>query len=74
VYPNVIVLWELYGPNEEDYRVLSGRSINTSSAVKEATVEVRFTAMRPGNYRLRTATTDLAGRSSVDWKEFTIGR
>jgi len=74
VYPNAIVLWELYGPNEEDYRILSGRSINTSATVKEATVEVRFTAMSPGTYRLRTATTDLAGRSSVDWKEFTVGQ
>jgi len=35
-------------------------------------VEVNFTVEKPGPYRLRAATTDLAGRSTVVWKEFRV--
>jgi hypothetical protein len=71
VYHNAMVLWELYGPGEEDYRTLTGRVAppeprNSAAAV----VEARFTVERAGRYRLRAATTDLAGRSTVVWKEF----
>lgn len=74
VYHNVMVLWELYGPGAEDYRMLSGRvtpppTRDDSSSV----VETRFTVTQPGRYRLRAATTDLAGRSTVVWKEFKVG-
>jgi len=75
VYHNAMVLWELYGPEAEDYRMLSGRV--TSSLAHgggSAEVETQFTIERPGRYRLRAATTDLAGRSDVAWQEFTIGR
>jgi len=36
--------------------------------------EVEFSAEQPGRYRLRAATTDLAGCSTVVWKEFKVGR
>ena len=72
IYPNVAVLWELYGPGDEDYRTLSGRGIDTSATIQKGTVEARFMASEPGHYRLRVATTDLAGRSCVVWKEFDV--
>jgi len=73
VYPNVMVLWELYGPRAEDYRQLRGSVIaQPAPSGKEAMVETRFTLHRPGRYRLRAATTDLAGRSAIAWKEFTV--
>ena len=74
-YHNVIVLWELYGPAPEDYRMLTSRV--TSSLDRDsgsAVVETHFTAVQPGRYRLRAATTDLDGRSTVVWKEFKSGR
>ena len=74
VHHNVMALWELYGPEAEDYRVLSGR-VNSPPARDggSAVVETQFTVGQPGRYRLRAATTDLAGRSTVIWKEFTAG-
>lgn len=73
IYQNVLVLWELYGPEAEDYRMLSGQVISTDTTAG-ATVETRFTLEQPGVYRLRAATTDLTGRSAVVWKEFKVGR
>ena len=73
VYPNVMVLWELYGPAAEDYRTLAGRVVErTSGDVTTAVVEAQFRVEQPGRYRLRAATTDLAGRSAVVWKEFAV--
>jgi hypothetical protein len=73
VYHNVLVLWELFGPGAEDYRQLSGRVTSPLTGGSAfAVVETRFTLERPGRYRLRAATTDLAGRSSVAWKELPI--
>ncbi len=74
VYPNVRVLWELYGPKAEDYRTLP--TVRTESSVApdgSAVVATRFTVEQPGTYRLRAATTDLVGRSTVVWKEFQVG-
>ena len=74
VYRNVMVLWELYGPEAEDYRMLSGR-VNSPPARDggSAVVETQFTVGQPGRYHLRTATTDLAGRSTVIWKDTSLG-
>ncbi len=69
-YPNVMVLWELYGPDEEDYRTLSGRLVEGPSADGQATLEAKAPVSRPGHYRLRAATTDLLGRTHVVWSEF----
>lgn len=75
VYQNTLVLWELFGPEAEDYRQLSGRVISPlAHGVHSAAVETQFTIEQPGRYRLRAATTDLAGRSTVVWKEFNVGR
>jgi hypothetical protein len=75
VYHNVMVLWELYGPGEEDYRMLQGARANPPETRDgSAVVEVQFAVEQPGRYRLRAATTDLAGRSTVVWKELRVGR
>ena len=39
-----------------------------------AAVEAQFAVEQPGRYRLRAATTDLAGRSAVVWNEINVGR
>lgn len=71
VYPNVMVLWELYGPAAEDYRLLSSRVVRSETRDgAAAVVEASFTIEQAGSYRLRAATTDLAGRSIVRWIAF----
>ena len=75
VYHNVLVLWELFGPGAEDYRQLFGRvTTPLDGGASPAVVETRFALEQPGHYRLRAATTDMAGRSTVVWKEITAGR
>jgi hypothetical protein len=72
LYHNVWVLLELFGPGAEDYRQLfsrvTSRPVGPSSP---AVIETQFTLEQPGQYRLRAATSDLAGRSTVVWKELT---
>ncbi|MGL6226712.1 MAG: hypothetical protein ACRC10_08815 [Thermoguttaceae bacterium] len=72
LYPNVMVLWELYGPNEEDYRQLSGIVEQETDSAGIAIVETRFSITQPGQYRLRVATCDTTGRTEVVWKELTV--
>lgn len=75
VHLNVLVLWELFGPGAEDYRQLFGRvTTPLDGGASPAVVETRFALEQPGHYRLRAATTDMAGRSTVVWKEITAGR
>ena len=74
IYNNERVLWELFGPEEEDYRFLNReqskiRIHQTGSATE---VEIRFSLKHPGNYRLRAATVDMAGRTAVEWKTITV--
>jgi hypothetical protein len=72
VYHNVRVLFELFGPGAEDYRQLFSHVTSPpDGSTLAAVVETHFTLEQPGRYRLRAATTDLAGRSSVVWKELT---
>jgi hypothetical protein len=70
VYNNQYVLWELFGPDEEDYSNLWTESWDVAVSEKEDFVEVEiyFTIKKPGKYRLRASTSDLAGRSTVVWK------
>ncbi len=74
VYRNAMVAWELYGPGEEDYRFLgdeiwkAGLEYDNSGG----TVLVDLTIARPGRYRLRAATVDIAGRTAVAWKDLDI--
>jgi hypothetical protein len=73
IYPNAKVLWELYGPGEEDYRALLsgfGQPARVRREHSASIVEVDFQISRPGRYRLRASTADLAGRSAVVWKTF----
>jgi hypothetical protein len=75
VYHNAMVLWELYGPGEADYRTLTGRgTAHESRDPAAAVVEVQFSVEQTGRYRLRAATTDLTGRSAVTWTEFEAGK
>jgi hypothetical protein len=74
VYRNVKVLWELYGPGEEDYRFLLSetREPRIRQESGRTRVEIEFRIERPGQYRLRAATVDLAGRTTVVWKDITV--
>lgn len=70
IYRNALVLWELYGPAPEDYQQLTGRRVPSEAT---GASEVHFSLARPGHYRLRVATSDLAGRSTVVWKSIEVG-
>ena len=74
IYNNEMVLWELFGPEEEDYRFLNREHseirIDQTETIAEA--EIRFSLKHPGDYRLRAATADMAGRTAVAWKTITV--
>ena len=74
LYNNEVVLWELFGPEAEDYRFLNrDRSeIRIDQTESVAEVEIRFALNRLGDYRLRAATVDMAGRTAVAWKTITV--
>ena len=74
VYHNAVVAWELYGPGEEDYRVLTPPGLRPQVAATDGRCEVtlEFLLPRPGNYRLRAAAVDLAGRSTVRWTPIVV--
>lgn len=69
IYVNSKILWELYGPEEEDYQTLSHEFKETSIDNQPCggVVEIEFTIDRPGSYRLRASTCDMAGRTTVNW-------
>ena len=74
IYNNEMVLCELFGPEEEDYLFLNREHseirIDQTESVVE--VEIRFSLKHLGNYRLRVATVDIAGRTAVEWKTITV--
>jgi hypothetical protein len=74
IYKNVKVLWELYGPGEEDYRFLlsENREPRIIDEGSRTNVKMPFVIRQPGKYRLRAATVDLAGRTTVVWKRITV--
>jgi len=74
IYRNTYVLWELYGPEEEDYTDFWKERWDVAVVEKgnSATVEIKFNINKPGNYRLRVSTTDVAGRSTVVWKDIKV--
>ena len=74
IYNNERVLWELFGPEEEDYRFLNREpsKIHIHPEDLGTRVEIRFTLRHAGSYRLRSATVDMAGRTAVEWKTITI--
>ncbi len=69
---NTMVAWELYGPNEEDYRYLRAAGPVRKHDDGGHAVDTAIHLDQPGNYRLRIATVDLAGRTSVLWKEIEV--
>jgi hypothetical protein len=73
-YRNVMVAWELYGPEEEDYHSLrqEGWEPRIWQDGPNTTLEITFQINRPGNYRLRAATVDKSGRTAVAWNRITI--
>jgi hypothetical protein len=74
VYRNALVAWELYGPGEEDYRALMPEGLKPTITKHGSNTEVTvsFSLRHPGSYRLRAATVDLAGRSTVTWTPITV--
>jgi hypothetical protein len=74
IYHNAVVLWELYGPREEDYRYLRPEYLQPNVHRDKETwhVQETFTLEIPGMYRLRTSTVDKAGRTVTDWTVFNV--
>ncbi|NOR75142.1 MAG: hypothetical protein GQ525_08270, partial [Draconibacterium sp.] len=74
IYRNTYVLWELYGPNEEDYTDFWKErwDVLVSEEKDSAVVEINFKIEKPGSYKLRVSTTDVAGRSTVVWKDIEV--
>lgn len=74
VYRNAMVLWELYGPKDEDYRFLSPDALRplVRPVAGGAEVETSFRLERAGVYRLRAAVVDTAGRRRVVWRTFRV--
>ena len=73
IYNNEIVLWELFGPEEEDYRFLNRESskVRIDEDESASTAEIDFRIELAGNYRLRVATVDMAGRTAIVWETIT---
>jgi hypothetical protein len=74
IYHNAFAAWELYGPGEEDYRVLTPPGLEPRAVTtgRKTEVTTEFGLNRPGQYRLRVAAVDLAGRSTVVWTPITV--
>jgi hypothetical protein len=74
IYKNVKVFWELYGPEEEDYRILLdwNRQPRIRDEGIRTWVDIKFKISQPGKYRLRAATVDLAGRTAIAWNNITV--
>jgi hypothetical protein len=76
VFRNVLVAWELYGPEDEDYLFLrtAARKAHIEEQGADRTVEIHFEIPRPGRYRLRAATVDMSGRTAVAWENIAAVR
>jgi hypothetical protein len=74
IYNNQYVLWELFGPEEEDHSKLWAErwDVSVSEVNNAAEVAIKLVIDEPGSYRLRAATADLAGRSTVVWKDIVV--
>ena len=74
IYKNIKVCWELFGPAEEDYNfpLQGAKEPTVYESCNKSTIEFQFKITQPGDYRLRAATGDLAGRTSVVWKTITV--
>jgi hypothetical protein len=76
VYHNAWVFWELHGPREEDHRFVQPPHLrpDVRRTAEGALVQVAFSVSQPGQYRLRAATVDMAGRTSVVWTPLSVVR
>ena len=74
IYKNAYVLWELYGPEEEDYTDFwyERWKATIEEEKNSAMVTLAFKIEKPGKYRLRVSSVDVAGRSTVVWKDITV--
>jgi hypothetical protein len=74
VYHNAMVAWELYGPEDEDYLFLMPDNLKpvVRKSGGSGEVETKFRIEKAGRYRLRASTVDLAGRSTVVWKNLVL--
>jgi hypothetical protein len=74
VCQNAVVAWELYGPAEEDYRLVTPPRLKPHVRQDGNRYEVvtDFRLDRPGPYRLRAATVDLTGRTTVTWTAIEV--
>ncbi len=74
VYHNQYVLWELYGPGEEDHSKLWTErwNVKIKEFPRSAEVKINFTIDKPGAYHLRVATSDTEGKSAVVWKVINL--
>jgi len=70
------VAWELYGPNPEDHQFLTADNLAPAArpSGSAADVKVKFKLTQRGSYRLRAATVDTAGRSTVVWKSVFVSQ
>ena len=72
---NVVVSWELYEPEETGYRFLYWENAKpriSRRSSSEYQVEIDFSLNAVGDYRLRVATVDLAGRTAVAWEPVSL--
>ena len=69
VWRNQKVIWELYGPEDWDYRTFHYRGNPKHTPTYPS---ISFRLEKPGTYRLRASVVDLAGRSTVVWKEIEV--
>ena len=72
---NVVVSWELYGPEETDYRFLYWENAKpriSRRSSSEYQVEIDFSLNAIGDYQLRVATVDMAGRTAVAWQPVSL--
>ncbi|MBM3755250.1 MAG: hypothetical protein FJW38_14860 [Acidobacteria bacterium] len=73
VLHNALVLWELFGPNDEDYFSLLAKDMRPDvrwHSATQAEVRIALPQLAAGRYRLRGATVDTAGHSTVVWTEW----
>jgi len=75
VYNNRVA-WELYGPEAEDHQFLTPENLAPAASPEGSGGEVRvsFNLAQPGRYRLRAATVDTVGRSTVVWTSFVVSK
>jgi len=74
VFENAKVAWEIYGPEDEDYRYLipthRKSSVQERDGVSEVSIQFKLT--QPGNYRLKAGTVDTAGRATIKWTNIVV--